>query len=89
MGRRFFDDWCEEDWCRFYTFMIECIRYYLEKGLVDYERVNLEQKKLIDVTSEEFVEFAEELQEDNWYRRKEFYGKFLEMYPEYDSKNLQ
>jgi len=51
--------------------------------------VNLEQKKLIDATSEEFIEFAEELQEENWYGRKEIYAKFLEMYPEYDSKNLQ
>ena len=88
-GRRFFDDWCEEDWCRFYIFMIECIRYYLEKGLVDYERVNLEQKKLIDATSEEFIEFAEEIQPDTWYNKKDIYDNFIQTYPDYKNQLLQ
>ena len=37
-GHRFFDDWCENEWCRFYLFMIGCLQYYLKNGLVEYER---------------------------------------------------
>ncbi len=69
--------------------MIGCVEFYLQNGLIDYQRVNLDQKKLIEATTEEFVEFAEELQPDTWYARKEIYNKFLEIYPEYDNKTLQ
>ncbi len=39
IGHRFFDDWCENEWCGFYLFMISCLRFYLGKGLVDYDRI--------------------------------------------------
>ena len=32
-GRRFFDDWSENDWCSFYQFMINCLQFYLKNGL--------------------------------------------------------
>ena len=88
-GRRFFDDWGEDDWCSFYKFMIGCLQFYLKNGLVDYQRVNLDQKKLIEATTEEFVEFAEDLQTGAWYRNKEAYNKFLRIYPDYNSKNVK
>ena len=81
-GHRFFDDWCDNEWCRFYLFMIGCLRFYLEKGLLDYEKKNLDVKKLIESTSEEFLEFAEELVKDTWYDKRETYRKFIEEYPD-------
>jgi len=56
---------------------------------VDYERVNLEQKKLIDATSEEFIEFAEEIQPDTWYNKKDIYDNFIQTYPDYKNQLLQ
>ena len=42
--------------------MIECVKHYLKNGLVEYERINLNQKMLIESTSEEFIEFMEEIE---------------------------
>ena len=38
-GKRFFDDWSEEEWNSFFNFMVGCELYYLQNGLVDYETI--------------------------------------------------
>ncbi len=88
-GYRFFDDWCEYQWCSFYHFMVGCIQFYLEKGLVNYKRINLEVKKLIESTSEEFLEFAEALVLGQWYDKREIYRKFLEEYPGFNNRQME
>ena len=88
-GHRFFDDWSDNDWCSFYQFMISCLSYYLGKGLLDYKRVNLEVKKLIESTSEEFLEFAEDLANDTWYDKREIYRNFLENYPDFNNSKME
>ncbi len=88
-GHRFFDDWCDNEWCRFYKFMIGCLQFYLANGLVDYKRVNLDVKKLIESTSEEFLEFAEDLVKDTWYDKRETYRKFLETYPDFTNNKME
>ena len=88
-GSRFFENWSQFEWDKFYMFMIECLQYYLKNGLVDYERVNLDKKKLIVSTSEEFVEFVEDIETNKWYGKKEMYRKFLENYPEYTNRQFR
>jgi len=56
-----FEDWTNIEWSRFDKYMINCLQYYLENGLVSYNQVNLQLKKLINDTSQEFV---------NWMDRK-------------------
>lgn len=85
--RRFFDDWDDNDWNSFFNFMIKCIQYHLQNGLVDYERKNLNTKKLVESTSEEFVEFMEEVEFGIKIDKKVLHQKFLEIYPDY--KKLQ
>jgi len=55
----FFDDWDDQEWARFDHFMINCLHFYLENGLVSYEHKNLKIRKLINNTSKEFVEWME------------------------------
>lgn len=55
----FFDDWNKKEWARFDQYMINCLHFYLENGLVGYEHKNLEQKKFIDNTSQEFYDFIQ------------------------------
>ncbi len=86
-GRRFFDDWDSNDWNSFFNFMINCIQYHLKNGLVDYERKNLNTKKLVEATSEEFVDFMEDLELGIKIDKKTLHQKFLEIYP--DFKKLQ
>lgn len=81
--KRFFDDWSEDDWNSFFNFMITCELYYLQNGLVDYERVNVNHKKLVESTAEEFVDFMEDIELDKLHDKKEQHQKFIEIYPDY------
>jgi hypothetical protein len=53
-----FDDWNEEEWARFDSYMINCCQYYLKNGLVSHDFNNLESRKFIKETSYEFYEWS-------------------------------
>jgi len=55
------------------------------RGLVAYEYVNLEKKKLIDETSIEFSEYSEGLELEKEYDKKELFEDFKKEYSDYDS----
>lgn len=57
-GNMLFDDWKKDEWARFDKFMINCLQYYLENGLIKSKTNNLELRKFINETSQEFYEFA-------------------------------
>lgn len=57
-GCMFFDDWDENEWARFDQYMINCLHFYLENGLVSYDHINLETRKFINLTSQEFYDFT-------------------------------
>jgi hypothetical protein len=59
-GCMFFEDWEEKEWARFDHFMINCLQFYLQNGLVQSEHKNLKYRKLINNTSREFVYWMEE-----------------------------
>lgn len=83
-GKLFFDAWNEKEWNEFDCFMIECLRFYLQRGLVNYERVNINTKKLIDETTVEFSEFSETLELNKEYDKKELYESFKKEYEDFD-----
>lgn len=58
-GQMLFDDWDEKEWQLFDKFMINCLQYYLTNGLVVYDHINLNIRKLINNTSNEFFEWME------------------------------
>ena len=62
-GHMLFDDWDELEWARFDHFMINCLTYYLQNGLVDFKHKNLENRKLVNETSAEFLEWIQETDE--------------------------
>jgi hypothetical protein len=55
-----FDGWDDEEWSRFDMFMINCLQYYLENGLVKSKPKNLKTKKFINDTCQEFFDFIED-----------------------------
>ncbi len=83
-GKLLFDCWNENEWNDFDCYMIECLQFYLKRGLVAYEYVNLEKKKLIDETSPEFVEYSEGLETSKEYDKKELYEDFKKEYQDFD-----
>lgn len=88
-GKKFFDAWNKEEWNTSDNFMIGCLQYYLENGLVEYERISLNKKMLVESTSDDFVEYIEELECNVCYDKKITYNKFIEIYSDYKNKNFQ
>jgi len=82
-GHSFFTGWNTEEWNMFYTFMLENVQRYLEKGILQYPLKNMEIKQLISETSEDFAEFSEDLHPDMEYEKSELFKKFLEVFPDW------
>jgi len=59
-GHFFFDSWSQKQWDDFTLFMIQCIQYYLVKGLVEAPQVNLLQRRLITEVGPDLLDFLEE-----------------------------
>ena len=57
-GRMMFDDWDEEEWCKFDNYMINNLKSYLNTGLIKSEFVNLKVRKLSAETCHEFIEWC-------------------------------
>ena len=86
-GHRFFDEWSNEEWNNFHNYMIGCLQLYLDKGLIKCAHINLERKKLIDSTCEEFAEFFENLAETE-YKTKELFESFKKEYDDFEEMKL-
>jgi len=82
-GRRFFDEWDETEWNKFYNFMFNCVLIYLQEGLVSPKNVNLQLRKLIDSTKREFVEFMEDQEPIAGDNKKILYQNFQSKFPDY------
>lgn len=85
-GHMLFDDWDSEEWTRFDMFMINCLQYYLENGLVSHDFKNLEVRKFIKNTNMEFYEWTKE--DGNVpigirLYKPDLYSAFLQDYPDY------
>jgi hypothetical protein len=59
-GRRFFDEWTQEEYCRFYSCMLHCIRMYLKNGLVEFPLDSYLERKLTDMAGDEFIVWMDE-----------------------------
>lgn len=57
-----FDEWDNEEWSRFDNFMSNCVVYYLQNGLVSHEFTNLNTKRLIRETNQDFIEWVYDYQ---------------------------
>ena len=84
-GHELFNDWDAEEWAKFDCYMIECIRIYLEQGLLPMPLKNLDFRKIVDAISIELFNFFEGVKHNEWIKSKELYDSFILMYP--DKKN--
>ena len=57
-GKMLFNDWTEEEWCKFDNYMVNNLKSYLNTGLVKSEFVNLKIRKLSAETCHEFIEWC-------------------------------
>ena len=66
-GHLLFSDWDNTEWAKFDNYMLRCVQYYLNNGLVESKTINLEERKLRNETSNEFIEFMDSFE---WSRDK-------------------
>lgn len=85
-GHDLFTDWDEEEWMRFYNYMIECEIYYLKNGLVRNDFYNLKVRKFIKSTSQEFYEWSKEKESlipNTRLYKGELFNTFINEYPDF------
>ncbi|SNR68703.1 hypothetical protein SAMN06265371_108219 [Lutibacter agarilyticus] len=84
-GNRFFDKyWHEDEWSKFYQFMMGCVQDYLKYGLLNAPTLNLDKEKMRENSCTEFVEFADSFIEYNrWIDKRQFESDFKEFYPQF------
>jgi len=58
-GHNLYDDWRDEQWNLFDNYMVSCIQYFLNNGVVSPPRINISKRKLLQETCEEFLIFTE------------------------------
>ena len=87
--RLLFDDWDEDEWCRFDNYMINNIKYYMKRGFVKSKFKNLSTRKFIAETNHDFYEWV--MDDDNnliGYKlhKGDVYNQFVVEYPDYSRK---
>jgi hypothetical protein len=75
-GHYLFTDWDKLEWARFDCYMIECLKKYLNNGLVSYKSISLPLKKLEANLGKELFEFCLELPKNEWLSGQETYDKY-------------
>lgn len=89
----FFRDWSEEDYCRYYTFMAECVQAYFRNGskLNEPEQINLNKRKLIEQTNEDFIEWIDNFQPvaNKEYVKADLFESFIRDYPDWNNPTFK
>jgi ribosomal protein S25 len=57
-GKRFFDEWDEDEWCSFDNYMITNLKNYLSSGLIESSSSNTAIKRLAADTCHEFIDWV-------------------------------
>lgn len=56
-GQLFFEDWSESEWNKFDNFMMECVRYYFNYGVVSYSELESPHKIAVRAVGQVFVDW--------------------------------
>ena len=74
---RFFTDWDNKEWNLFYSFMANCTQEYLVNGLIIAQPINLEKNRIVNETSQFFVEFFNEfIDEGKWIDNRDLLAQY-------------
>lgn len=82
-GSMFFTDgWDQNEWNRFYTFMLDCGKGYLQQGLQFYNPRSIAENKLVQTTSDDFSEWiqCQFITVDKEFSLSEWYDEFRGQY---------
>lgn len=89
----FFRDWSKEDWRQYDLFMQKCCQLFLaDPILTDPMQINLDERKLIDSTCADFIEFMTPEGPDDFnpagaeVSTSELFDKFCSEYPDWEQR---
>jgi len=89
-GHLLFSEWSNDEWAKFDNYMLRCIQYYLKNGLVEYETVNLELRKLRNLAGSDFIDWMDCQDWDGreWYKSS-LKDAFIRDYSDYSKLSTQ
>jgi hypothetical protein len=81
-GCEFFGGWNTEQWNEFDTLMLQCAQMYLVNGLPVNEVINVKNNRLLQQTSNEFIEWLDDkdFHTKKLYNSTENYNEFKNLY---------
>ncbi|MGZ0017660.1 DUF5906 domain-containing protein [Yeosuana sp. AK3] len=88
-GCDFFSNvWDEDEYNRFYWYMIDCLQLYLDQGLIPAPSTNVVENRLRQIIGEEFLSWAKskELKPNEGYSTKELFEEYKQLYEEGNHK---
>ena len=94
-GRMMFGDWNDDEWCEFDNYMIGCLKFYLNAGLVKSKFVNLKIRQLSAETCHEFIDWcglvdsndsSDNIPSNVRLYKNELYSNFIEEHPDYGAR---
>ncbi|MCF8273561.1 MAG: hypothetical protein K9I95_06990 [Flavobacteriaceae bacterium] len=87
----FTDDWDDDQYNRFYWYMIDCIQLYLDKGLIPTPSINMVENRLRQIIGEEFLNWTKNklLKPNTEYNTKELYEEYKQLYEDGNNKFTQ
>lgn len=75
----FFEDWDKYEWNKFFNFMLNCVKFYMNNGIVQLPSSLLNRKALITGYTKEFTQFIEDFTDSKFTQGfKEVYQRFLD-----------
>lgn len=87
-GRFFSEDWNNEEWNRFYWFLLDCVHYYMQNGLVNNPSINVLENRSRQVVGEEMHQWLidQSFEENKLYDVKKLFLEYKELFD--DSSSL-
>ena len=73
-----FNDWDKLEWARFDCYIIECIKKYLNFGLMNYESISLPFKKFELEITKGLFEIIETIKSNEWIVFDDFYNLYVQ-----------
>ncbi|WP_407557335.1 primase-helicase family protein [Winogradskyella sp. 4-2091] len=75
----FGDEWTDKDWREFDNFIVFCVQYYLQFGLLTPPKINILKRKLIAEVGIELIEFMDDkiTQGITKFHKKDTYDEFV------------
>ena len=66
-GHKFFDDWDNDEWSKFYNLMFFCVKEYMEHGILSVDNsAKLKRKQIKQQFGEDFLDYYDEIESDKW-----------------------